>query len=98
MTSCTILSGGCLMNIGMAFAAFSFCIGKYKCGVARFTADNIMLSGKWQLSRVVIERIDLFINGPPFWAVADTAAQPEILSVRMFHFLPYKEKNATKQY
>jgi hypothetical protein len=76
------------MNIGMAIAAFSFCIGKYKCGMAQFTGDNIMLTGKRQLSRVVIERIDLFINGPPLWAVADTAAQPEILSVRMIHFLP----------
>jgi hypothetical protein len=76
------------MNIVVAFAAFSFCIGKYKCGMARFAAYNRMLSGKRQLSRVVIERIDPFINGPPLWAVADTAAQPEILSVRMIHFLP----------
>jgi len=74
MASSAILSGGCLMNIGMAFDAFSFCIGKYKCGVARFAAYNIMLSGKRQLRGVVIERIDLFIHGPSFWAVAETAA------------------------
>jgi len=75
------------VNIGMAFVAFRFCIGKYQCRVARFAAYNIMLSGKGQLRSIVIERINLLIKHPSFWAVTDTAAELEILSVRVIDFL-----------
>jgi hypothetical protein len=64
--------------------------------MARFAAYNIVLTGKRQLCCVVIERINLLIKHPSFWTVADTAAELEILSVRMIDFLFKKYNQAAK--
>jgi len=51
-----------------------------------------MLSGERHFCSTVIKRIYRFINVPPLRAVADVAAEFEILSVRVTCFLFQKQE------
>jgi len=57
-----------------------------------------MLTCKGQFCGIMIERINLFVQSPSFWAMAYTAAQLKLLSVGMLRLLPEKEKQTANYY
>jgi hypothetical protein len=87
MAPCTIQSDSRLMNIGMAIIAVSLCFPENQGRMTKPAVCFCMLSGEGQFCGTVIKRIYRFIKVPPLRAMADVAAELEILSVRMTCFL-----------
>ena len=90
----TIRSYGALMHISMAINAISLCFTEYEGWMTESAVSLCMLPGEGQLCRIVIKRIDRFIKLPSLRTVADSAAQAEIISMRMTCLVPQKEEEA----
>jgi hypothetical protein len=75
----TIQSNGLVMHIGMTTETICFSIGKNKGRMAQYAIYCLVLSFQGKFGRVVIERIYLTIQLPPFSAVAYTATYFKII-------------------
>jgi len=80
------------MNIGMAIIAVSLCFSEHQGRMTKSAVCFCMLSGERHFCSTVIKRIYRFIKVPPLRAVADVAAEFEILSVRVTCFLFQKQE------